>query len=111
MGVQPTVGCPMCELPPGHQTKRQEGHIKGGKYIDAGRARDRVTVEVTITVEPVSAFVFDVGGPVTDNTGGSARIPPVSIRQHYSICVRHGPVYKGHLSSLPDLGNRPYSLV
>lgn len=71
----------MCGLTPGHPTKQQEGHIntsKGGKSIEAGRAGKRVRTEVTVAREP-SLPLFSVGGLVTDNTGWSAHIPPVSI--------------------------------
>jgi hypothetical protein len=50
---------------------------------------------VTITGKASSAFMFNVGGLVTDNTGWSARILPVSIWQYYFICVGHGLIDKG----------------
>lgn len=43
---------PQCELTPGHQTKRQEGHIKGRKMHRGWTDRRGVTIEVTMTGEP-----------------------------------------------------------
>lgn len=46
-----TVMSPMCGLTPGHQTKRQEGHIKGRKMHRGWTGKRGVTIEVTITGE------------------------------------------------------------
>lgn len=49
---------------------------------------------------------------MTDSTGWSARIPPVSIWQRYFICVKRGSVSKGvgRLSS-PQLRQRALGQV